>query len=49
MKPAIWAEIHQLHEIEQLSDRQIAIEVGCSRYKVTSLVCCRFGLDSFVA
>jgi len=34
MKPAIWAEIHRLHEIEQLSDRQIAIEVGCSRYKV---------------
>jgi len=34
MKPAIWAEIHRLHEIEHLSDRQIAIEVGCSRYKV---------------
>lgn len=34
MKAAIWAEIHRLHEIEQLSDRQIAVEVGCSRYKV---------------
>jgi transposase len=34
MKPAIWAEIHRLYEIEQFTYRQIAIEVGCSRYKV---------------
>ena len=34
MKPAIWAEIHRLHEIEQLSNRQIAQKLGCSRYLV---------------
>jgi transposase len=34
MKPAIWAEIHRLHEIEHLSHRQIAIKVGCSRHMV---------------
>ncbi len=34
MKPAIWAEIHRLHEIEKLSNRQIAQKLGCSRYLV---------------
>lgn len=34
MKPAIWAEIQRLHEIEQLSNRQIALKLGCSRYLV---------------
>ena len=34
MKPAIWAEIHRLSEIEKLSNRQIAQKLGCSRYLV---------------
>ena len=38
MKPAIWAEIHRLHEIEQLSNRQIAQKLGCSRYLVKQVL-----------
>lgn len=34
MKTAIWAEIHRLHEIENLSSRRIAQKLGCSRYLV---------------
>lgn len=31
MKVALWAEIRRLHEIEQLSNRAIALRVNCSR------------------
>jgi transposase len=34
MKPARWAEIHRLHEVEKLSQREIARRIPCSRETV---------------
>jgi transposase len=34
MKASLWAEIRRLHEIEKRTGREIAEQLGCSRYTV---------------
>ena len=34
MKASLWAEIRRLHEIEKRTGREIAVQLGCSRYLV---------------
>jgi transposase len=34
MRPGLWAEIHRLHEVEKLSQREIASRIPCSRETV---------------
>jgi hypothetical protein len=38
MNVALWAEIRRLKEIEELSERKIAVRLRCSRHTVAKAV-----------